>query len=166
MCILEKFRTLNIRTDRQLCMFVIPKFIHFVRNLVNNYHHGPNKTSTFLDLGSCDNVVKCDTVWSGRSSLTFRRNTLPPSSGSERQAGRKQTLLYRISDCVAVRTEIYVFCNIKPCQHHHDHHHHWQKRSFLTIAYLRRFCQIASGFHFFGYHNHNFFTRQSHQPCT
>jgi hypothetical protein len=35
------------------------------------------------------------------------------------------------------------------------HHHHWQNSSFAAIAFLRRFCLIASGFHF-GFWNDNF----------
>jgi hypothetical protein len=33
------------------------------------------------------------------------------------------------------------------------------------IAFLRRFCHIASDFHLFGIHNNNFFTEQGRQPC-
>jgi hypothetical protein len=31
------------------------------------------------------------------------------------------------------------------------------KEPFWVVAFLRRFCQIASGFHFFGFHDSNFF---------
>jgi hypothetical protein len=44
------------------------------------------------------------------------------------------------------------------------YHHHWQKCLISAIAFLRRFCQIASGFHFFGFRNSNSFTEQSRQP--
>jgi hypothetical protein len=43
-------------------------------------------------------------------------------------------------------------------------HHQWRNSPFLTIAFLRRFCQIASGFRF-GFHNNIFFTEQGRQPC-
>jgi hypothetical protein len=49
----------------------------------------------------------------------------------------------------------------KYCMHlllsHYHHHPHWQNSHFLVIAFLRRFCKIASGFHFFGFRNDNFF---------
>lgn len=38
--------------------------------------------------------------------------------------------------------------------HHHNHyhlHHHWQNIRFRAIAFLRRSCQFASGFYFFGF---------------
>jgi hypothetical protein len=37
----------------------------------------------------------------------------------------------------------------------HYHHQHWHNSPFWAIAFLRRFCQIASGFHFFGFRNDN-----------
>jgi hypothetical protein len=43
-------------------------------------------------------------------------------------------------------------------RHHHNHHyHHWQNCPFWAIAFLRRFCQIASGFYFFWFRNNDFF---------
>jgi hypothetical protein len=46
------------------------------------------------------------------------------------------------------------------------HYHHWQNSPFWALALLRRFCQIESGCHFFGFCNNNFyFTEQGHQPC-
>jgi hypothetical protein len=51
-------------------------------------------------------------------------------------------------------------------KYHQHHHHHWQNSSFWIIAFLRRFCQIASGFQFFGFSkSHFFFTEQGLQPC-
>jgi hypothetical protein len=35
---------------------------------------------------------------------------------------------------------------------------------FGAIFFLRRFCQIASSFHFFEFHDSDFFTEQGHQP--
>jgi hypothetical protein len=40
----------------------------------------------------------------------------------------------------------------------HHHHHHRKNDPFWVIAFRRRFCQIPSGFHFFGFRN-NFFYR-------
>jgi hypothetical protein len=34
-----------------------------------------------------------------------------------------------------------------------DVHHRWQDSLFWALAFLRKFCQIASGFHFFGFHD-------------
>jgi hypothetical protein len=31
--------------------------------------------------------------------------------------------------------------------HHHHRHHQWQNSPSSAVAFLRRFCQIASGFH-------------------
>jgi hypothetical protein len=36
---------------------------------------------------------------------------------------------------------------------------------FGAIAFLRKLCQVASGFHFLGFRNNNFFTEQGRQPC-
>jgi hypothetical protein len=36
-------------------------------------------------------------------------------------------------------------------------HHHRQNSAFWAIAFLKRFCQIWSGFHFFEFHNNIFF---------
>jgi hypothetical protein len=36
---------------------------------------------------------------------------------------------------------------------------------FWATAFLRRFCHTASGFHFFGFRNNNFFTEQGRQSC-
>jgi hypothetical protein len=45
-------------------------------------------------------------------------------------------------------------------------HHHWQNSHyFRPIAFLRRFCKIAPGFHYFGFRDSDFFTEQDHQPC-
>jgi hypothetical protein len=38
--------------------------------------------------------------------------------------------------------------------------YHCQDSSFWAVAFLRRFCQITSGFHFFGSRNNNSFTGQ------
>jgi hypothetical protein len=55
---------------------------------------------------------------------------------------------------------------IRTAYTHHHHHHHWQNcHYFRPIAVRRRFCQIASGFHFFGFCNNYFFTEQDQQPC-
>jgi hypothetical protein len=43
--------------------------------------------------------------------------------------------------------------------HHHHHHHHWQNSTYCAIAFLRRFCQIWSGFHLFRFQNTIFFYR-------
>jgi hypothetical protein len=45
------------------------------------------------------------------------------------------------------------------------HHHHWRNSSFLTIAFLRRYCRIRYGFHFFRFRNSNFSIEQCRQPC-
>jgi hypothetical protein len=42
-----------------------------------------------------------------------------------------------------------------------SHHHHWQTSPFWATAFLREFCQITSGFHFFGFRNGNSFFLQS-----
>jgi hypothetical protein len=44
--------------------------------------------------------------------------------------------------------------------------HHWQNSTFYVTVFLIRFCQIASGFHFFGFRNNNLFTEQGRQPYT
>jgi hypothetical protein len=44
-------------------------------------------------------------------------------------------------------------------------YHHWQNSPFWAIGFLRRSCQIASGFHFFGIRKNNSFSEQVHQPC-
>jgi hypothetical protein len=49
--------------------------------------------------------------------------------------------------------------------HHHHHHHHWQKSPFWAIAFIKKFCQIASCFQVFEFHNNNCFTEQGCQPC-
>jgi hypothetical protein len=49
--------------------------------------------------------------------------------------------------------------------HHHHHHHHRQNSPFRAIAFLRRFCQSASGFHFFGFRNNDSFAVQGRRPC-
>jgi hypothetical protein len=51
------------------------------------------------------------------------------------------------------------------CVSTHHHHHHWQNSPFWAISFLRRFCQIASGFDLFEFRNNNFFTEQGRQPC-
>jgi hypothetical protein len=40
-----------------------------------------------------------------------------------------------------------IFWDIMP----YHHHNHWQNSPFWAIAFRTRFCQIASGFHFFGF---------------
>jgi hypothetical protein len=44
-------------------------------------------------------------------------------------------------------------------------YHSWQNSFSAAIVFLRRFCQIASGFHFFGFCNKIFFSEQGRQPC-
>jgi hypothetical protein len=47
-----------------------------------------------------------------------------------------------------------------------NHHHHRQNSPFfLAIAFLRRFWKIASGLHFFGFRDNNFYTEQGPKPC-
>jgi hypothetical protein len=41
------------------------------------------------------------------------------------------------------------------------HHHHSQNNPFWAIAFLRRFYQIASSFHFFGFRKNIFYTARS-----
>jgi hypothetical protein len=50
------------------------------------------------------------------------------------------------------------FCSCRESKAGHSayHHHQRQKRPFSAIAFLRRFCQIASGFRIFGFCNNNF----------
>jgi hypothetical protein len=36
-----------------------------------------------------------------------------------------------------------ILWNTKALIHHHHHYHHWQNSPFLSIAFLRRFCQIC-----------------------
>jgi hypothetical protein len=45
------------------------------------------------------------------------------------------------------------------------YHHHWQNCPFRAMTFRRRFCQIASGFRFFGFRNNNFSTEQGRKPC-
>jgi hypothetical protein len=45
------------------------------------------------------------------------------------------------------------------------HHHHRQNSPSGDTAFLGRFCQIVSGFHFFGFRNSNFLTEQGRYPC-
>jgi hypothetical protein len=47
---------------------------------------------------------------------------------------------------------------------HHYQHHHWQNSPLWAMDFLRTFSQIASGFHFSGFRDNNFFTRQDRQP--
>jgi hypothetical protein len=54
-------------------------------------------------------------------------------------------------------------CVVRGCLNHYIlrfltskvqfHHHQWQNGPFWAIVLLRRFCQISSGFHFFGFRN-------------
>jgi hypothetical protein len=44
------------------------------------------------------------------------------------------------------------------------HHHRPQYSPFWAITFIRRFCQIASGFHLFAFRNSNCFTEQGRQP--
>jgi hypothetical protein len=44
------------------------------------------------------------------------------------------------------------------------YHLRWQNGPFWATAFIRRFCQIASGFYFFGFHDSDFFVEQV-QPC-
>jgi hypothetical protein len=53
----------------------------------------------------------------------------------------KRRTLYSV-----VKTGKYLYLSVK-CSHHH-HHHHWQGSHFSALTFLRRFCQIASGYHF------------------
>jgi hypothetical protein len=39
--------------------------------------------------------------------------------------------------------------------------HHWQNSTFWAIAFLRRFCQIWTGFYFIGFRNNNFYRARS-----
>jgi hypothetical protein len=60
------------------------------------------------------------------------------------------------------------FINPPHSHHHHHHHHHhqqWQNSPVLNIAFLRRFSQIASGFHLFGFRNNSSFIEQGRQTC-
>jgi hypothetical protein len=41
----------------------------------------------------------------------------------------------------------------------YHHHLHWQRNPLL-----RRYCEIATGFHVFGFRNNNLFTEQSPTP--
>jgi hypothetical protein len=50
---------------------------------------------------------------------------------------------------------MYMFMLSSLC--HHQRHHNWQNSSFWAIAFLRRFCQIAAGFHSFGFRDNNFY---------
>jgi hypothetical protein len=43
------------------------------------------------------------------------------------------------------------------------YHHHRRNCHFWAMAFLRRFCQIWSGFHFFGFRNSNCFAEQGRQ---
>jgi hypothetical protein len=48
---------------------------------------------------------------------------------------------------------------------YHYLHHHWQKSLVCAIAFLRRLCQMASAFKFFGFHDDNLFTEHVLQSC-
>jgi hypothetical protein len=50
----------------------------------------------------------------------------------------------------------YMCCQSLFLRFHHHHHYPWPNSSFRAIALLRRSCQIASDFHFFGFCNNNF----------
>jgi hypothetical protein len=50
-----------------------------------------------------------------------------------------------------INTKMYNLCTIL-----YHHNHHWQNSHFWATAYLSRFCQIWSGFHFFGFRYNNF----------
>jgi hypothetical protein len=51
------------------------------------------------------------------------------------------------------------FCLYFWFYHHHHHHHQWQNSPFWAIAFLTWFCQIAFGFHVFGFRNNILFYR-------
>jgi hypothetical protein len=44
-------------------------------------------------------------------------------------------------------------------------HRHWQKSRVCATVFRRRFCQIASAFQFFGFHDNNLFPEHVLQPC-
>jgi hypothetical protein len=98
-----------------------------------------------------------------KSSIFIRREILFPSSRLKTVDGSDiflQNFSIRLQDSHGVATQkttIFLIVNEENrwlwnlfdfWKNHHYHHHNWQMSCLRATAFLRRFCQMESGFHY------------------
>jgi hypothetical protein len=70
-----------------------------------------------------------------------------------------------ITELDPFHTLLHILLSVNAVQFIIHYYQHQQNSHFSAMTFLRRFWQIAFGFHFFGFRNSNSFTEQGRQPC-